>query len=370
MPAEPRHYDLLVVGAGFAGLACARRAAQRGLKVGVLERQPRPGHMVRTTGLLVREADVLLGAPADLTRRIEGVRLYTPGLRHFDLDSPGYYFAATDTPALLRWYAGQAWGAGAELHYGCAFIGAVRQGERILVNGGEFSASFLAGADGAGSRVARSFGLGRNQRCLIGVEAEFRNLPMDEDRLHCFVSRRLAPGYIGWMFEGVDGITQVGLACVRPHKPDLRAFLRHLAPLADFGRAELLEKRGGLIPVGGRVAPLAAERVLLLGDAAGLVSPLTAGGIHLAIESGIRGAELLAECWPASHAPVPRPAELHYPRFIWKRLLRHLWEWPLPESWLEKLLLWGFSLRLARLVYFYRLGLARWSGWHQLLRRL
>jgi digeranylgeranylglycerophospholipid reductase len=370
MPAEPRHYDLLVVGAGFAGLACARHAAQRGLKVGVLERQPWPGHTVRTTGLLVREADELLGAPAMLTRRIAGVRLYTPAMRHFDLDAPGYYFSATDTPALLRWYAGQAWRAGAELHYGCAFVDAVREGGRILINGGQFSAACLVGADGANSRVARCFGLGRNQRYLIGVEAGFRNLPVAEDRLHCFVSRQLAPGYIGWMFTGVGGITQVGLACAWPRKPDLKAFLRHLAPLADFGRAELVEKRGGLIPVGGRVAPLAAECVLLLGDAAGLVSPLTAGGIHLAIESGIRGAGLLLQRWPASAMRVPRPVELGYPRFVWKRLLRRLWEWPLPESWLERLLRWGLSLRLARLVYFHRLGLTRWSGWRDLLRRL
>ena len=46
-------YDLAVVGAGFAGLACARSAALRGLSVLVLERQARAGQVIRTTGLLV-----------------------------------------------------------------------------------------------------------------------------------------------------------------------------------------------------------------------------------------------------------------------------------------------------------------------------
>ncbi len=364
-------YDVLVVGASFAGLACARHAAELGLKVGVLERQPWPGHTVHTTGLLVREADVLLQAPAALSRRIPGVRLYTPSLRHVDLDAPGYYFAATDTPGLLRWYAEQARVAGAELHFGSAFIDARREPEGVLVNGGAYSTRFLVGADGARSSVAAHLRLGRNRAFLLGIEAEFRNLPLAVDRLHCFVDSALVPGYIGWMFQGVNGITQVGLACQRPHKPDLGALLKRLAPLADFGRAELVEKRGGLIPVGGCVAPAAAERVLLLGDAAGLVSPLTAGGIHLAIESGLRGAELIAERLGQS-APSRRPlspVELRHPRFFWKLLLRRLLELNPPNRWLERLLFNGLSLRIARLIYFYRKGLKGWAGWRALLRR-
>lgn len=49
-------YDLAVVGAGFAGLACARSAAARGLRTLALERRPRAGSAIRTTGLLVKEA--------------------------------------------------------------------------------------------------------------------------------------------------------------------------------------------------------------------------------------------------------------------------------------------------------------------------
>lgn len=370
-PPRAHRYDVLIVGASFAGLACARRAAELGLKVGVLERQPWPGQTVHTTGLLVREVDILLRAPAVLSRRIPGVRLYTPSLRHVDLDAPGYYFAATDMPALLRWYVGQAWAAGAELHFSSAFVDGRRESDRVLVNGGEYSARFLVGADGARSRVATCFGLGRNRSFLLGVEAEFRNLPLAADRLHCFVDSALAPGYLGWMFEGVNGITQVGLACKRPHKPDLGALLERLAPLADFKRAQLVEKRGGLIPVGGCVSPAAAERVLLLGDAAGLVSPLTAGGIHLAIESGLRGAELVArrlrQATP-SRRPLSR-SELRHPRFVWKLLLRRVLELNLSNRWLDRLLLNAFTLRLARLIYFYRKGLTGWAGWRALLFR-
>ena len=97
--------DLIIVGAGFAGLACAQSAVRRGLRTWVLERKPAVGMRVHTTGLLVKEAAEDWDAPLRLTRKIHGVRLYAPSLAHVDLASPGYYFLATDTPALLRWFA-------------------------------------------------------------------------------------------------------------------------------------------------------------------------------------------------------------------------------------------------------------------------
>ena len=48
--------DITIIGAGFAGLACARSAAQQGMKTTVLERKPCPGARIRTTGILVKEA--------------------------------------------------------------------------------------------------------------------------------------------------------------------------------------------------------------------------------------------------------------------------------------------------------------------------
>jgi hypothetical protein len=90
--------DLVIVGGGFAGLACARTAALRGLRVCVLERRPAIGVRTHTTGIVVKEAAEEWEIPPRLSRRIAGVRLYAPSLRAIDLDSPGYYFLATDTP--------------------------------------------------------------------------------------------------------------------------------------------------------------------------------------------------------------------------------------------------------------------------------
>jgi geranylgeranyl reductase family protein len=348
-------YDLVVVGAGFAGLACARSAAMRGLSVLVLERQARPGAAIHTTGLLVKEAAERWEVPARLTRRIRGVRLYAPSHAHVDLAVPGYYFLATDTAALMRWFADEARRAGARLAYGTPFRGAALDRDRVVLAGTGTRARYLVGADGAHSRVARAFGLSRNRSFLLGVEAEYEEIGgVDPDRLHCFLDSRLAPGYIGWVVPGVRGVAQVGLAARWPHKPDLLQLERKLAPLFDWSRAQRIAKRGGLIPVGGRVPAFASQRVLLVGDAAGIVSPLTAGGIHTALESGWRAAHVIADYLEAGGSDPARAAAAFHPRFGWKRALRVLADLPLPNGLFDAMLGTAALRMIASSIYFHR----------------
>src|SRR5262249_57310944 len=100
-----------------------------------------------------------------------------------------------------------------------------------------------------------------------------------------FLDRALAPGYIGWAVPGC-GVTQIGIAAKRADRPEFEAFLARIKTLFDFRGAELVARRSGAIPVGGVVSPAAKGRVILVGDAAGMVSPLTAGGIFTALDFG------------------------------------------------------------------------------------
>jgi digeranylgeranylglycerophospholipid reductase len=122
----------------------------------------------------------------------------------------------------------------------------------------------------------------------------------------------------------------------------------------DFTAARPIARRGGLIPIGGRVKPFAAERVLLAGDAAGLVSPLTAGGIHTALESGWCAAHAIVDfVQDQGHDPA-RVAAKAYPRFVCKRSLRWLADLP-PPNWLyDALLGTAPARRLASAIYFHR----------------
>ncbi len=361
-------FDIVIIGAGFAGLACARVAADRGLRVAVVEKKPDPGVQLHTTGIVVKEAAEELPLPAHLVRPIRGVRLYAPGLRHLDLDSPGYYFLATDTAGILRWLADEAERAGATLIFATAFEGARRDGDGIVLDQPVLRTRYLVGADGARSAVARCFGLGVNRRMLIGVEAEYAGVAgLDAERLHCFIDSELAPGYIGWAVPGV-GVTQIGLARRRGDKPSAGDLAEKLGAVFDFTGARLVGRRSGPIPVGGTVRPVTTANVLLIGDAAGLVSPLTAGGIHLAFRYGRRAGQAISDYLQNGGADPGEVLTREYPRYRWKTLLRRAFDRD-PPNWFYD---WTLALppmrALAQLIYFHHDGLKSRAGWRAMFR--
>lgn len=327
----------------------------------VLERKQDPGAKLRTTGIIVKEAaeqTLLNRLPPHMTRRIEEVRLYAPSLKQVALAAPGYYFLTTDTPAVMRWLAGQLRDHGVDLRLGCSFTGCARAQGGWRVDG-LGTTRYLVGADGARSRVARHCGLGEVRQFLYGIEYEFPGAQLANPRgLHCFISKRYAPGYIGWLAQSPTGV-QAGLALrhdpASARVPDIDGFLlrsgvagglpRHLKP----GHT-----RAGLIPCSGPVFDMARDQVILTGDAAGIVSPVTAGGIHSAWEHGWVVGRAVATRLRDGGPPPERVAIDAAPRFRAKRALRWAYD-RLQFDWPFDLLLHSPPLRwAAEQVYFHK----------------
>jgi len=362
---SPSDTDCVVVGASFAGLASALALARRGLRVTVLEKKTDPGAKLHTTGIIVKDAidqiALLDTLPASLVRRIPGVRLYAPNLRHVDLEAPGYYFLATDTPAVMRWLAAETERAGAEMAYGTVFTQAQRLQSGFDVDG--FGTTrFLIGADGPRSRVGAALGLGASTRFLAGIEREYAGATLAvPDKLHCFVDRRLARGYIGWVLAGVDGV-QAGLArrvegrgTLKPDEA-MDAFLAKIAPVIDLRDVAPTGVRAGLIPCGGVVSPVAVSRALLVGDAAGMVSPVTAGGIHTALKHGLAAGNAAADFL---HGRAEDPSGWFvrsYPTFRRKRMLRFLFDRFQSDTAFNWLLATRPMRTAASIVYFHHKG--------------
>ena len=354
-------YDLIVVGASFAGLVAARTAAHRGLKVCVIDAKREPGARVRTTGILVKEAVDECDIPAALTRKIPNVRLYAPNNTYTDLSAPGYFFLATDTPAIMRWLARDTARAGVELRFGCRFEGGVLVNDEIRLNKLDLRARYLLGADGAKSRVAQDFDLGRNSEFLTGLEVEYEETPtVDPDFLHCFVDSQLAPGYLGWVVPGV-GLTQVGLAVSDgifggKRKPNMNAFLQRIDPQFALWNCDVKAKRSGPIPCGGVVHPISTRRVLLTGDAAGLVSPLTAGGIRYAFHYGRRAGAVISEYLQDGGADPGAMMAREYPSLRVKGMMRRAWSAAPPNALLNASLFTPPMRALAQWIYFQKRG--------------
>lgn len=348
-----RKVDLVIIGASFAGLLCAKAAALRGLRTVVIEAKEEPGARIHTTGILVKEAADEVDTPARFSRAIHGVRLYAPSLRHIDLASRDYYFLTTDTAGLIRWFADEARHAGAEIICGQKFETALRVDGGFELPQFGLTTRYLVGADGARSTVAKHFGLGRNVKFLTGLEIEYESLPQaDPDLLHCFLDTRLARGYLAWVAPA-PGFFQVGLATNDAVKPDLKAFLAHTERLFGFSKARVKERRSGLIPCGGPVSPFAAPGVLLIGDAAGHVSPLTGGGIRLAFRYGRRAGQLIADHL-LRHGPPPETIlARELPSFGKKLALRAVMDAG-PPNWFYDAIIGTPPMRwFAKKVYFH-----------------
>jgi flavin-dependent dehydrogenase len=161
------------------------------------------------------------------------------------------------------------------------------------------AAKVLVGSDGAASRVAKDLQLDENREWIVGYEQVFRSRGGGgEARLHCFLNARLAPGYLAWIADDGDEmhIGVGGYAAKFSPKAALNEFRDNIAArFVDLQGAEPAETRGGRIPVGGVLRRIANERGLLVGDAAGAVSPLTAGGLDPCLRLSAIAADVIAE---------------------------------------------------------------------------
>jgi flavin-dependent dehydrogenase len=284
-----RHVDVIVIGAGLAGLQCSRLLAGHGLQVLLIDRKASLEHSVHTTGIFVRRSleDFSL-PPACLGPPIRQVTLYSPSRRRLVLESPREEFRIGRMAALYTRLLKDCRAAGAEWLPSTGYLGC-QQAEggslvRLEVSGENqtLHARYVVGADGATSRVARDLRLSVNQHWIVGLEEVYENVAAaGPPQLHCFLDRRIAPGYVAWIAQ--DGHTvHVGVGGYREKfQPSaaLDRFRGSIGPIVDLTTAALVERRGGRIPVGGVLANLANSRGLLIGDAAGAVSPLTAGGL-------------------------------------------------------------------------------------------
>ena len=157
---------------------------------------------------------------------------------------------------------------------------------------------YLVGGDGANSRVARDLGLQLNREWIVGVEDVFTGVPLaGPPRLHCFLDPAIAPGYLAWIaHDGEDTHIGVGgYAAMFEPVQALEKFKAGVESIVDLRNAKREERRGGRIPVGGILGHIANTNGLLIGDAAGAVSPLTAGGLDPCMRLSTLAARVISE---------------------------------------------------------------------------
>jgi len=281
--------DVAIVGGGPAGCFTGKLLAERGFDVAIVEEHPQVGYPTCCTGIVglagLRELRIKLGEW--VLNVLRGAVLHPPSGPQIRLSRGRREAVVIDRGAFDRELAEEACRAGATLVMGTRCVDIRFDKEVVLklegAGRGELRARLVIGADGPGSLVARRAGLSKKPAYLRCIQAEAIADGIEEDIAELYLGRRFAPGFFAWVVPTGE-LCRVGLGVSRGSA--MRGFSQfvHKHPIASKklrGR-KLLHLSMGLIPLP-KTRGLYSDRVILVGDAAAHVKPLTGGGLYIGL---------------------------------------------------------------------------------------
>src|SRR6516165_379765 len=290
-----RPTDVLIVGGGPGGLFMAARLAERGVRTLVCEEHVRIGDPVHCTGVLSADSFARFDLPSTATlNQLTSVRFLSPGGIPVDYTTPAPLATVIDRPVFDRALADRARSAGAQLRLGARVtsLDIHKAGVRAHVGALQVQARMAVLACGASYKFQRRFGFGLPTSYLHTAQRELLARRPREVELH--FGQDVAPGGFAW---AVPVLRPEG-ACVRIGVMASRDVRMCYERMVDRVRdrwgvtGDDVAPRVKILPLGA-VGRTYGDRILAIGDAAGLVKPTTGGGIHYSIVSGALAADVV-----------------------------------------------------------------------------
>ena len=316
-------YDAIVVGAGPAGSTCAYRLASEGASVLLLDRARFPRDKPCGGGVTGRAARLLPFSIAPVVEdTVTSVRMRLRFGGWFERGDAGPLVFMTQRLRLDAFLVEQAVAAGAELVEGAKVTGVdVGPGGATVTAGGtQLHAQAVVGADGVNGVCAKALDLGGNQALGVALEG---NIPYDRlgdgYRGRAVLELGVVPGGYGWVFPKGDH-ANIGLGGWESEGPRLRSSLAELCAAHGVAVEELDGVRGYRLPLRSPRSTLARGRAAVIGDAAGLVDPVSGDGMFEAFLSAQLAAEAVGDLL-AGRAEGLEP----YGERLTSRLATHLW---------------------------------------------
>ncbi len=303
-------YDLTVIGGGPAGSTCARHAAESGLDVVLLEKAHHPRDKPCGGALgpqTIRNLDVDISPVVE--RSFHAALIHTPSGNKVKLtneDLRGYLVTRSKFDYLLLQKAEHA---GVEVIQDTEIVGLeqTRSGVRALAVGDSYKSHLLVGADGVNGIISKELGIRSmwsSEQIAVCISAD---VPMEQSDVESLMITDEADGFpaielyfnlvswgYGWCFPKKDGFS-IGIGCRMDKQENLQQSWEKLVLLVEKEKGVKLDTSNRVsyrVPLGGRLNRSVARRSMIIGDAAGLASPLTGEGVSYAIQSGILAADV------------------------------------------------------------------------------
>ncbi|GAA3865559.1 geranylgeranyl reductase family protein [Streptomyces sedi] len=303
-------WDVVVVGAGPGGSSAARAAAEAGRRVLLLEKAELPRYKTCGGGIIGPTRDALPpGFELPLRDRVHAVTFSLNGRLTRTRRSKRMLFGLVNRPEFDERLTQAAVKAGARLRTGVTVSRVEQHGPAVpdrrtvavvLAGGETVLTRAVVGADGSASRIGAHVGV-RLDQVDLGLEAEIPVPPevADDWRGRVLIDWGPLPGSYGWVFPKGDTLT-VGVISARGEGAATKRYLEDLIGRLGLAGFEPSVSSGHLTRCRTEDSPLSRGRVLVCGDAAGLLEPWTREGISFALRSG-----RLAGQWAVRIAEAP-----------------------------------------------------------------
>ncbi len=337
-------YDVVVVGAGPAGSTAAYSAAKMGASVLVLDRRRELGIPVQCGEALAEDVLKELGIkpdPAWAVNKTNAVKIVSPGGIEVRISerAGGKVGYILNRKIFDKFLALRAADAGADVMAGTFVYGLIQEdGRPVGVKASapgqrmEIRCKVLIAADGVASRIARWAGMKTTlklddiETCaqfqMVGVKLEAPNL------LEFYLGSHIAPGGYAWVFPKSENYANVGLGVLasRAQRRPIEYLQEFVKRMPNLQSGKIVEINAGGVPVCGPLDNTVRDGLLVVGDAARQVNPLTGGGIDSAMRAGNIAGEVAAKAVAEGDVSEKRLKEYdkRWREAMEKRLQRYL----------------------------------------------
>jgi geranylgeranyl reductase family protein len=286
-------WDVVVVGAGPAGASAAHAAATAGRRVLLVERARMPRYKTCGGGIVGFSRQALpAGFDAPMRDEVSAVTFSLDGRFARTRRSAEVLFGLVERPEFDRRLVRAATGAGARLREDTTVTAIEhREPDRsqvdvVLTGGHRIAARCVVGADGSAGRAATQVGV-RTRQVDLGLE---REIPVPDELAERWAGRALVdwgplPGSYGWVFPKGSTLS-VGVIAARGQGRETKRYLDEFLSRLGLSGYEPSIATGHLTRCRTEDSPFSAGRLLVCGDAAGLLDPCTREGISFALRSG------------------------------------------------------------------------------------